>query len=199
MINDRDKIQFRLALNLRTQIGKMKSLIGKLSVGSAVIGLAMVAAPAAEAFQITTETRGTYDVEIVFGSWEDNPELTSTDWFGDVDLAFEIATAVRDDFVAFENSQAWSCESCAAPLGRSDNGASIRSFVARLNNTAPTFPPSNVNFNSIQDGGTSNSGLYWLIGKKVEVVPSPAAVLPGLLGMGLSAIRKHRGTSSEDV
>ena len=33
----------------------------------------------------------------------------------------------------------------------------------------------------------------------LDIVPTPAAILPGLLGMGLSAVRKRRVTSSEDA
>ena len=36
-------------------------------------------------------------------------------------------------------------------------------------------------------------------GEETVVVPTPAAVLPALFGMGLSAIRKRRVTSSEEA
>ena len=196
-------------LKLLTDLEKMNNFFQKtaqLGVGSAIIGLAVIATPAAEAFQITTATRGSYDVEITLGSWDDNPDLTSTPWFGDLDLATEIADALFADYAAFEENQDWLCsEACNTLIGwgLSDeetemiSTVGVRKFMIQSN----AFSPKGVNGNTNLEGGIlgRTSGFYWLTGEEVEAVPTPAAVLPGLLSMSLSAIRKRKDTSSEDI
>ena len=182
----------------------------RFGLGSAVIGLAVVAAPAAEAFEITTATRGTYDVDIVFGSWDSKPELSDvlkTPWWGDEELAEEVEAALFSDWTNFEASLGWNCEGdCVVVAGYElDDSDGDRLILGRRTNGSDIngmdYIFTDSNENSYLDGGREMSGgQYWLTGQMTAVpVPTPAAVLPGLFGMSLSAIRKRRVASSEEA
>ncbi|AFY39529.1 hypothetical protein Lepto7376_3305 [[Leptolyngbya] sp. PCC 7376] len=191
----------------------MKSLIGKLGLGSAVIGLAMMTAPAAEAFVITTTNFGSYDVDVIFGNFNSNEDiLADQDWWGNQGLADEIGAALFVDWEKFHRSQQWSDPGdvelhgamLAFELNLSSRGDRAGTVLIESEEVRLSSPLSQVNFNSRGDRGIlGNSGFYYLTGTSVPtpttVVPTPAAVLPGLFGMGLSAMRKRRDSSSENI
>ena len=162
----------------------------RFGLGSAVIGLAVVAAPEANALSFFTFEQqfedgvltGSFSVDPEFG----NIELSDLETFnakfdgsigvvewekGDLDL-FQF---FNDQYLKFDAySSEGDCEDC----GREDG------LVAN-------------------DDGYDNARRDIVV---VEVapppttaVPTPAAVLPGLFGMSLSAIRKRRVASSEEA
>ena len=155
----------------------------KLGLGSAVIGLAMVAAPAAEAFELTTSS-GTYNLFVVEGSWNANASvLENTPWFdGDGTLANELATALDYDAFAIDQGYPTNDIFQSFQFGYDEFGGAISIFQKRNN--------------GLVDGGRNNPSLnffrYYVGGEEVvTAVPTPAAVLPTLFGLGLSAIRKR--------
>ena len=174
----------------------MKNLIGKWGVGSAAIALALGVAPAAQALEFSFSSTG----------WERGGELVGS-FSGDVGNDGILSLDELDAFEAVLNGD-----------------RQLRGFSVALNdldsfsfNTDSSFlsfevlqPDTEVEFRSsgpgsiLDDsfGATSElrSNITFTVtqvGGNEPAVPTPAAVLPGLLGMGLSAIRKRKDDSSE--
>ena len=146
-------------------------------------------APAAEAFQITTATRGVYYVEIAGVKWDTDEKLTETAWFGDEALALEVAEALDSVYWDFLEDQGFSSTTFIF-VGATDLGVAIDgSFTTGRGVLTGTV------------GKSLSGSAGWVreISPTATAIPSPAAVLPGLLGIGFSAIRKRSAGSSENA
>ena len=181
----------------------------QLGVGSAVIGLTIVAAPAG-ALELTAEGK-TYEVKLVLGSWTDNDEdtdpfnLENTPWFGTEALVIALSREIDTEA---EMQQLWEGAGLIwdpEELRRANFGWQVIDGLVNVesatwaNGSQAVFGSSG----STQAFNNSNPFNVWVYGEEKETeataVPTPATVVPGLLGIGLSAIRKRRGISSEDV
>ncbi|WP_160148446.1 PTPA-CTERM sorting domain-containing protein [[Leptolyngbya] sp. PCC 7376] len=166
---------------------------------SAAIGVGLVAAPSVNALEITTAS-GTYELELVLGSFDANAdEIKSTSWWGNSSLAEELAQAVVD-------------QNLFSDLGDPDLGVLFGYAQPSGDNTrvdvwaAYTPEAIAINFPELLNYAASNTYSYsdniywtkpysyWISGGTVEVesVPTPAAILPVLTGLFGSAIRKRK-------
>lgn len=191
----------------------MKSLIGKLSVGSALIGLTMVTAPAASALTLTGDTGTTYQVELITGSFSDptvQKRIVNSSWFDNPGSADDVeANNAFSDVVSgidsFEEFSEFFAQADAPEMGSWRTNIIIveelwtREIGIGTRVEFSTRFPGRVfmlsGFGWTQTTNTSETKSHWL----VEVIPTPGAVIPSLFGMGLSAIRKGRVTPSEEA
>ena len=148
----------------------MRSLIGVIGISSAVIGLAMVAAPTAEAFPVTVDGV-IYDVNIVYGTWQDNaPELMKTPWYtGDYEeIAKSLAKELHNNWADFVKSQNVSPIQAVGfgygvGPGFTHSGDYLESAV-RIWYAAESRADRNPNVIPTRDVNSIN--VYWLIGIK---------------------------------
>lgn len=187
-----------------------KNLLGVMSGTALAIGVGVMTAPAADAFQVTLGS-GTYEVEITneTKSFNEYGDLLTTNnlFWGDSDLADEFAHNMSfnqefaDIWIAGGNF--------SVDLGfishMSDTGTLIGSYLYELN-TIVGFSGGNGIYESniAYDPTIVRYAYATRVPGNVPTgvptdVPTPAAVLPGLFGMGLSALRKRRVASSEEA
>lgn len=182
----------------------MKNLLGNLGIGSAAIALALGVAPAAQALEFTFAVSGWSGGGLLSGSFSgdtgDN-EILSLDELDTFVASFDgnpdFTNVYGDTFsIALDDLNSFSL----------DTDSLFLKFESET--SAAEVEIGSSGFGSIRDddfgGGSSALGTNFTftvtqVGGNETAVPTPAAVLPGLFGMGLSAIRKRKGASSEDA
>jgi len=182
-----------------------KSFLGLISGAAIAVGMGAMTAPAAEAFVITTGS-GAYELSALPGSFDNNAtELTTNALWNDQTLSTEIANAVFgnwDDFAAGILDEQGIVIEHAYFAYQDQPGSSFSAVNFLRVSSGQVFAPSFGIFKNFNLSGSTNFGEkpYYVTAQSVAVaVPTPAAILPGLVGMGLSAIRKRRALSSEEA
>jgi len=180
-----------------------KNLLGYVSGAALAIGVGVMSGTPAQALIVNVTGRGTYDLEVYTVSdnaaeWNlgDDGILAQQDWWGDQSFARDVLAAwkgtARGDF----SQEGGPFDGIYNPSVAYGNG-----YIAGDWQLAFGRPGvSDVSFCDVCRYTQDNNGAQFLIAKTdVTPVPTPAAVLPGLFGMGLSALRKRRVASSEEA
>ena len=183
------------------------NLIGKIGISSAVIGLGIVAAPQANALMLTW-TKGGFDndptgVLTVVATAPDNAldddvidnlewDSWQATWSGTESFGpFEIQPSQRDaNLWIYDSLQRENGGIVAENINTSDNANNVLFY-----SPSSLFDENTVLF-AAESGSFIQSVDEWQL-EPTTAVPTPAAFLPSLFGMGLSAIRKRRVASSE--
>jgi len=101
-----------------------------------------------------------------------------------------------DDFSLFvHGNQLFTGKVPGAPGGNNDSGIGIANFAV----AGTYFIPQNSRTGTTFEFGTLNStDDYFLRGVSVKTVPAPA-LLPGLIGLGVAALRKRKADASSSA
>lgn len=171
-----------------------KNLLGLMSGTALAIGVGVMSAAPAEALLISGNYGGSsylYDIQVRPGSFTSlEPELTEQDWWGDYDLANQLSAQIQSTLGNYNNGPVsyWGPTFAVANLG---SLIDIRYWLTGGGYVVDDDPNP---FGRVRGYAVAEGGNLALAS-----VPTPAAVLPGLFGIGLSAIRKRRVASSEEA
>ncbi len=163
----------------------MRNLLKAATLAATITATTFVAAamsPAAQALTVMRTVNGTsYDITTVTGSYNAlSSTLESQVWWNDRELAMEFATAVDDSL------------GLVSQLGSSFSHGPL--FAYDFRNSTFFWQFYRTDSGQVQTSFTSdwNRTLTWATAAPTAVpIPTPA-LLPGLVGMGVAALRKRK-------